>query len=54
MSTEHIISVQRYLRAGIGEYGPMLRSGCSGFSNSEWLWLLAAELRRRSAYPPTH
>lgn len=54
MSTEHVMNVQRYLRAGTGEYGPMLRPGCSGFTNAEWLVLLEAEVRRRaSAYGQT-
>lgn len=47
MSTEHVMNVQRYLREGTGEFGPMVRPGCSGFTNSEWLLLLGAELLRR-------
>lgn len=49
MSTEHVLNVIQYLRAGIGDRGPMLRRGCSGFANGEWLLLLDAELRRRAA-----
>lgn len=48
MTNEHIMNVIRYLRAGTGELGDMLRSGCDGFSNGEWLALLQAELQRRA------
>ena len=48
MSNEHVRAVLRYLHAGDGDKGPMLRPGCSGFTNGEWLLLLAAELRRRA------
>lgn len=47
MSTAHILNVLRYLRTGDGEYGPMVRPGCSGFTNAEWMQLLEAELRYR-------
>ena len=50
MSAEHIKNVMRYLVIGQGEHGPMLREGCSGFSNSEWLRLCACELLRRRRY----
>jgi hypothetical protein len=49
MSVAHVVNVLRYLHAGDGEYGPMTRSGCSGFTNGEWLQLLQAELRLRIA-----
>lgn len=48
MSIEHIENVLRYLHVGDGEHGRMLRTGCSGFTNSEWLQLLEAELFRRA------
>jgi len=48
MSSDHIRNATNYLRVGTGEYGPMLRPGCSGFTNGEWLLLFAAELLRRS------
>lgn len=48
MSTEHIRNVRIYLLDGTGELGPMRRTGCSGFTNPEWLRLLDAELCRRS------
>ena len=48
MSTEHVRAVLRYLHVGAGDKGPMLRPGCSGFTNAEWLRLLEVELRRRS------
>jgi hypothetical protein len=48
MSTAHVRNALLYLQAGTGEYGPMLRPGCSGFTNSEWLRLFEAELRRRT------
>lgn len=48
MSTEHVRAVLRYLHAGDGDKGPMLRPGCDGFTNSEWLLLLETELRRRA------
>lgn len=47
MSTEHIVNVLRYLHVGDGELGPMARTGCSGFSNGEWVQMLGAELSRR-------
>lgn len=48
MSTSHILNARSYLLTGTGPYGPMLRSGCSGFSNSEWIQLFEVELLRRS------
>lgn len=48
MSTAHIVNVLRYLHAGGGEHGRMTRTGCSGFSNDEWVQLLQTELSRRA------
>jgi hypothetical protein len=48
MSGEHVRNALLYLQLGTGDLGPMLRSGCSGFSNREWTFLMSAELRRRS------
>lgn len=48
MSTEHVRNALRYVHLGNGNHGPLLRSGCSGFTNAEWLLLFAAELLRRS------
>jgi hypothetical protein len=48
MTTPHIMNAMRYLVRGTGEYGPMIRGGCSGFTNAEWLLLFRAELLRRS------
>lgn len=48
MSTEYVRAVLRYLRAGDGDNGPMLRPSCAGFSNGERMLLLEAELRRRA------
>lgn len=50
MSDDHIRNVVLYLTRGDGEHGQMLRPGCSGFLNSEWLLLCAAELRRRQRH----
>lgn len=50
MSDDHVRNVMRYLVQGDGEFGPMVRTGCSGFSNSEWLLLCAAELKRRQRW----
>jgi hypothetical protein len=50
MSDTHVRAVMRYLITGVGDRGPMLRTGCSGFSNSEWLLLCASELLRRSMF----
>jgi hypothetical protein len=47
MSDDHIRNVIRYLTMGNGEYGPMLRPGCNGFTNGEWLQLCASDLARR-------
>jgi hypothetical protein len=52
MSTEHALNVLRYLRRGDGDHGPMLRQGCSGFSNHEWVRLLGAELCLRARRHP--
>lgn len=48
MTTAHILNAQRYVRAGNGEFGPMLRAGCSGFGNREWDVLFETELVRRA------
>lgn len=48
MTTLHILNARVYLLTGNGPHGPMLRPGCSGFSNREWVWLFEAELLRRS------
>ncbi len=48
MSTPHLLNARVYLLMGTGPHGPMLRQGCSGFSNREWIWLFEAELLRRS------
>ena len=50
MADQHIKNVMQYIATGDGEHGPMLRDGCSGFSNAEWLRLCASELLRRSRY----
>lgn len=48
MSTQHILNARVYLLTGSGPHGPMLRQGCSGFSNREWIRLFEAELLLRS------
>jgi hypothetical protein len=48
MTSAHIRAVIRYLQVGDGEHGPMLRAGCSGFSNFEWILLCKCELTRRA------
>lgn len=48
MSTSHIVNAREYLLTGTGPYGPMLRPGCSGFSNCEWIRLFETELLRRA------
>lgn len=53
MSTSHIVNARDYLLTGTGPYGPMLRPGCSGFSNAEWIQLFEVELLRRSRMPYT-
>jgi hypothetical protein len=53
MSTSHILNARQYLLTGTGPYGPMLRPGCSGFSNLEWIRLFEAELLLRSKHPST-
>jgi hypothetical protein len=50
MPSDHVRNAANYLRVGTGEYGPMLRPGCSGFTNAEWLQLFSAELARRSRF----
>lgn len=47
MCTSHIVNARKYLLTGTGPYGPMLRPGCSGFSNLEWIRLFDVELLRR-------
>ncbi len=47
MSNDHIRNVIAYLHAGDGVYGPMLRPGCAGFTNGEWLQLCTVELTKR-------
>jgi len=54
MSTSHILNARVYLLTGTGPHGPMLRPGCSGFSNREWIWLFEAELLRRSRMSTSH
>ena len=34
------------IQVGNGRLGPLLRPGCSAFTNAEWLRLMAAELTR--------
>jgi hypothetical protein len=48
MSPAHIVNAKNYIIRGSGEHGLMLRSGCSGFTNTEWIRLFNAELTRRS------
>ena len=48
MSTPHIVNAMAYLLLGTGPEGPMLRPGCSGYSNREWILLFETELRRRT------
>jgi hypothetical protein len=48
MTDDHVRNVMRYLVKGDGEFGPMVRPGCSGFTNDEWRRLCAVELTRRS------
>lgn len=50
MSSEHIIAAKNYIIRGSGNYGLMLRDGCSGFNNAEWIRLFNAELTRRNRY----
>jgi hypothetical protein len=49
MSDDHIRNVIAYLASGDGVYGPMVRSGCAGFTNAEWVQLCAVELTRRQS-----
>jgi hypothetical protein len=53
MTADHIQNAMSYLHAGTGEFGPMVRSGCSGFSNAEWMRLFTAELGRRNRFSAT-
>lgn len=48
MSSSHIRNAMRYIQAGNGHLGPLLRPGCSGFTNGEWILLMATELMRRA------
>jgi hypothetical protein len=48
MTSAHITAVMNYIRLGTGEFGPLLRSECSGFTNFEWLVLCKTELLKRS------
>lgn len=48
MSTPHILNARTYLITGTGPFGPMLRPGCSGFTNQEWIRLFEAELLLRA------
>lgn len=50
MSTDHIIAAKNYIIVGTGRHGRMLRNGCSGFTNAEWIRLFNAELTRRSRW----
>lgn len=48
MSNSHIHNARTYLLTGDGPHGPMLRPGCSGFTNAEWVVLFESELLMRS------
>lgn len=48
MTSGHILGALKYVIEGDGEYGPMTRNGCSGFTNAEWILLFRTELLRRS------
>lgn len=48
MSTDHIRAAMEYIKKGDGRHGPVLRRGCSGFTNCEWMLMMAAELARRA------
>jgi hypothetical protein len=50
MTSAHMRNALEYLRIGTGQFGPMLRYGCSGFTNQEWIQLFRAELLRRSRF----
>lgn len=47
MSTSHILNARTYLLDGTGPHGPMLRTGCSNFTNAEWIRLFEVEVLRR-------
>lgn len=47
MTSNHIRNV-RYIVRRDGALGPLLRGGCSGFTNHEWVQLMGAELTRRA------
>jgi len=44
MQTSHIYNALRYIQQGTGNFGPLTRHGCSGFTNREWERLFQAEL----------
>lgn len=48
MSNLHIQNARTYLLTGNGPHGQMLRRGCSGFTNAEWVVLFEVELLVRS------
>jgi hypothetical protein len=48
MTFDHIRNAMRYIVRGDGELGPLLRGGCSGFANAEWVRLMEAELMLRA------
>jgi hypothetical protein len=48
MASPHIMNVMVYIARGTGEYGPLVRAECSGFTNAEWLELCRSELLKRS------
>jgi hypothetical protein len=48
MSRAHILNARAYLLTGNGPHGPMLRQGCSGFTNAEWVLLFEVELWKRA------
>jgi len=50
MSSSHIHNARTYLLSGTGPHGPMLRTGCSGFTNSEWVKMFEVELLKRSRW----
>jgi hypothetical protein len=48
MSSAHVFNALTYLRTGTGPHGPMLRWGCSGFTNAEWILIFETQLLVRS------
>lgn len=48
MSSPHIRNAIAYIQWGNGNLGPLVRTGCSGFTNGEWLLSMATELMRRA------